>query len=251
MPRKPRMQSEAQIYHVFSRGSGRQIIFEDDADRESFLRILERCMESHASSVFAYCLMGNHYHLLMRIDFQKLPSFMRKLNQEYARYYNQRYGACGHLFESRYGSQPIDGDDYLLQAVRYIHRNPVEAALCPTCDYPWSSYSDYLESSGLTSTGMILDMLGGRTAFESFHAHSGKGDFIDDAELPLAADGETVAAAAREALKGVDPRFVKSFEKPKRDRCLSSLRSNGLTVKQISLITGISQPTVSRATANK
>ena len=251
MSNRPRKQSEANMYHVFSRGAGRRTIYEDDEDRQAFLRILERSMEEHRCRIFAYCLMGNHYHLVIEIEFESLPHFMHKVNWEYARFHNERHRSSGHLFDGRYGSQAIHDEEYLLQAIRYVHRNPVEASICPTCDYPWSSYSDYLESSGITSTGIALELLGGRTAFEAFHKHAGKESFIDDSASPIKISANSALSRAYELLDDVDPCELKTLDKAKRDEYLAVLRASGLTVAQITLVTGISQPTVSRATATK
>ena len=244
----PRKRSESNIYHVFSRGSGRQIIFEDDEDRLSFLRILENRMRDCPCRVFAYCLMDNHYHLVMGIEFKSLSRFMHGLNWKYARYYNERHESSGHLFESRFCSQAVDDDEYFLQAIRYVHRNPVEARLCRSCEYPWSSYADYLESSGLTSTGKVLDMFGSRDAFEAFHRHSGKESFVDDSVPIGRIDAETALKRARQALGETRLQELKSLNKPERDEYLALLRSKGISTSQIARMTGISRPTVSRAT---
>lgn len=144
MSRAPRRQSAADIYHLYLRGSGRQLIYEDDRDHRVFLHTLALAIEEADVELYAYALMGNHYHLIVKSDYQKLPVFAHKLNRTYAAYFNERHNRQGHLFEGRYKSQPINDDSYFLEAVRYVHRNPVAARLTPDCNYPWSSYADYL-----------------------------------------------------------------------------------------------------------
>lgn len=247
MSRTPRQQSESGIYHVYSRGSGRQIIFEDDRDRRVFLNILQDAIGETAAELFAYCLMGNHYHLVLKSEFEKLSELARRINREYAFYFNRNYDRSGHLFQQRYGSQPIDDDGYFLEAVRYVHRNPVEASMTRTCDYPWSSYGEYLGGATLVRTGLALEMLGGPAAFKEFHSHSGKDAFLDDKPARIHVNQSDVLEVARQALCPVDPGDLKSMNKPDRDRGLRTLKSSGLSLSQIAMLTGISRPTISRA----
>ena len=152
MPRAPRKQSESGFYHIYSRGSGRQIIYEDADDRFEFLRCLSTALGRSDAVLYAYCLMGNHYHMVVKSNFEALSDFAHDLNCPYANYFNKRHVRTGHLFEGRFSSQPIAGDEHFLTAVRYVHRNPVEANIAPTCEYDWSSFS---AAASLSSLGAI------------------------------------------------------------------------------------------------
>ena len=251
MPRTPRKQSESGFYHLYSRGSGRQIIYEDNDDRMKFLRCLAKALESSETTLYAYCLMGNHYHIVIRSSFEGLSSFAHDLNCPYANYFNNRHERTGHLFEGRFCSQPVTGDEHFLTAIRYVHRNPVEAGIVPTCDYDWSSYGAYVNPEQSASiipvdTDLALNLSGSRIAFEEFHAHSGKEAFADDRPDFRSLSEPELLSIARDALNGFEPSKLKTLSKPTRARGLGLLRTTGLTVAQIALVTGLSRSTIRR-----
>ncbi len=147
MPRPERIQYEHAFYHVMNRGRGRQDIFHGPEYYKDFLQTLE---ESHArfDAVFhAYCLMGNHYHLLIETPRANLDRIMRHVNGVYTQRYNRRKKTDGSLFKGRYKAILVDEDEYLLQLGRYIHRNPAEikgATDDVLGHYRWSSYLAYI-----------------------------------------------------------------------------------------------------------
>lgn len=245
-----RPQSETDIYHVYSRGNGRQLIYETDDDRCIFLDCLSDAALETETELFAYCLMGNHYHLIVRSKYDGLPKFAHALNRSYAVYFNTKHDRAGHLFQDRYSSEPIEDDSYFLSAIRYVHRNPVEAGIVSSCDYAWSSYSAYIGTGNLvarTNVDMIIDMLGGVDKFVQFHSHPGKESFIDDAPLPARMSEAELLSKAHTVLGGLEPTRLKALPKRERDAALRRLRQNALSIAQVCLITGISHSTVQRA----
>jgi len=128
------------VYHVFARGNERRFIFRDDRDRKEYLRLLGETIRRYEWRLLAYCLMGNHVHLLVETPRPNLADGMQWLHGQYARYFNDRYDRCGHLFQGRYKAVLQRTDEQLLQALRYIALNPVADGLCASpSDYAWSS----------------------------------------------------------------------------------------------------------------
>ena len=248
MPRSARKQSESNIYHVIARGSGRCIIFEDDRDRNRFLEELVAAFAENGVELHAWCLMGNHYHLLVRADLEQLAMAMRRLDSSYALYFNKRHNRVGHLFQGRFKSEPIGEDEYYLTVLRYIHHNPQKAGICPANEYPWSSYREYIGDKGISETDLGLEMLGGVEAFVRFHENSddavacmdmGSGRrFIEDDEA---------MAIAKAALPGMQVESIVSLGKSERNEAIRTLRAARLSIRQIERLTGISRSVIARA----
>jgi putative transposase len=129
------------LYHLMARGNARQNIYLDDRDHAGFLETLARVVDRFGWLCHAYCLMSNHYHLLIETPKPNLPVGMRQLNGVYAQRFNRRHGRCGHLFQARYRSILVEKETHLLAVARYIVLNPLRAGICDDPgDYPWGSY---------------------------------------------------------------------------------------------------------------
>ena len=141
MPRKPRLEFPGAIYHINHRGNHQEFIYQDDDDRKLFLELLEKTIQRLNWICHAYCLMGNHYHLLIEIPEGILSRGMSWLNGVYTQKFNRKYGVTGHLFQGRFKSKPVEDNMQLLMAARYIVRNPLEANIVENAEqWPWSSY---------------------------------------------------------------------------------------------------------------
>lgn len=141
MARQLRIEYPGAVYHVTARGNGRCSIYSDDDDRGQFLKILRFAIERYGWYCHAYCLMGNHYHLMIETPEGNLSKGMRHLNGVYTQWYNRRHGLVGHLFQGRFKAILVEKDSYLLQLCRYIVQNPVAAHLVNSAEeWPWSSY---------------------------------------------------------------------------------------------------------------
>ena len=142
MVRPLRIEFSGAVYHVTSRGDRREPIAKDDQDRQAFLSILAQGLDRFDAAVLAYCLMGNHYHLVLTTRQANLSRLMRQINGVYTQAFNRRHGVVGHLFQGRFKAILVDSDSYLLEVCRYVDLNPVRAQMCQRPDaYPWSSYS--------------------------------------------------------------------------------------------------------------
>jgi putative transposase len=154
MARAPRLNFPDAVYHVTSRGNGRTWIVRDDDDRGRFLRQLEDNVATHAVRLYAWVLMDNHFHLLVRTPRANLSQFMQRLNTSYALYARYKHGRPGHQFEARFKAKLVEEESYLLAVTRYIHLNPIKIAACRRLDksermrrlegYRWSSYPGYV-----------------------------------------------------------------------------------------------------------
>jgi REP-associated tyrosine transposase len=142
MPRKPREEVEGGVYHVFARGNDRRLIYLDDPDRRTYLRMLRATVRQCRWRLLAYCLMDNHVHLLIETPETNLGRGMQWMHGLYAREFNARHGRSGHLFQGRYGAVRIKTDEQLWTAAVYVAMNPVVAGLCARpSEWPWSSHS--------------------------------------------------------------------------------------------------------------
>ena len=245
MPRTERRKSASGFYHVVMRGNGRQNLFEDDADRRSFLSYLRGDAERFGVRVLAWCLMSNHIHLLLEDRDDNLSEMMRSLATSYALRFNRRGGHAGHVFQQRFYSNPIEDEAYLLQAMRYIHDNPAESGVCPADEYPWSSYHEYVGTSEYADTGLLLEMLGGPERFAEFSARGWEGTYRLPGR-PRVPDA-MVGSVAGDVLGALPASELKALDKGRRNALLRRLWEEGLSVRQIERLTGIGRGTVHAA----
>ena len=141
MTRPLRLEFPGAVYHLTARGDRRDDIFLDDADRQTFLDLLAKEIRQQRWRLYAYCLMSNHYHLLIETPEGNLVAGMRRLNGVYTQAFNRRHGRVGHVLQGRYKSIVVDKDAYLLELARYIVLNPLRANMVKRVeDWPWSSY---------------------------------------------------------------------------------------------------------------
>jgi REP element-mobilizing transposase RayT len=164
MARPLRIQYPGAIYHVMDRGNARQPILSNNADRRSFFEILAEVIEQRRWLCHAYCLMNNHYHLLLETPAADLSRGMRQLNGVYTQRYNRRHHRVGHLFQGRFKAVLVQRDVHLLELTRYIVLNPVVAGLVKRPErYPWSSYraaAGFRGSPAWLTCGWVLSQFG-------------------------------------------------------------------------------------------
>jgi REP element-mobilizing transposase RayT len=165
MARKRRIEFPGAFYHVFARGNNRQVIFKDNNDYRAYIDRIARYKNRYKFLIYAFVLMPNHVHLLVETRMIPLSKIMQGIQQSYTLYFHKKYKTLGHLFQGRYKAILCQQDVYLLELVRYIHLNPVRAALVKSFeDYPWSShifYSGDIQQS-FVSVEPILGMFSGR-----------------------------------------------------------------------------------------
>ena len=145
MARPLRITFPGAFYHITSRGNERKNVFKSKRDREKFLEYLESATQRYDAVIHVYCLLDNHYHLLLETPSGNLSQIMRHINGAYTTYFNVKRKRSGHLFQGRYKAILVDADEYAKELSRYIHLNPVRAKMVETPeDYDWSSYQYYI-----------------------------------------------------------------------------------------------------------
>ncbi len=163
MSRPLRIEYPDAWYHIMNRGRRSEPVFLKTKDYLMFLDLLKQCKELWGINIGAYCLMTNHYHLLIQTPDANISRVMRHLNSIYTQRFNRTHGYDGPLFRGRYKSVLVCDDSYLLELIRYIHKNPVRASMVKDMDdYRWSSYKGYLSYSktwNWLSKELIFSML--------------------------------------------------------------------------------------------
>jgi REP element-mobilizing transposase RayT len=220
MPRKARIDIPGLLQHVIVRGIERREIFLDDHDRGMFVKRFSALLEETGTDCFAWALLGNHLHALLRCNRTELSVFMRRLLTGYAVNFNQRHKRSGHLFQNRYKSIICEEDTYLLELIRYIHLNPLRAGIVPDLealdDYPWSGHAVLMGKRKLSGQAVdeVLLLFGKRLASSRLQYRRFVSDGIGQGRRP-----ELVGGGFRRSRKASgDPDECANFD----DRVLGS-----------------------------
>ena len=240
------------FYHVCARGMGKQLIFEGDEDRWEFLELMRDCCREEGVTVIAWCLMGNHVHLVLADYEDAMSAAMHRLLLTYARRFNKRTGRTGHLFQNRFDRRSLDTDRYLMAAIRYVHANPQEAGIALIECYPWSSFAEYLRAydndttRGFSDPSCVLELFGSAEGFIAYSLSTPDGSEpalcdMKETEWERHAFADRLAKSLGAPLHG-----VKAAPPARRDAVIVGLRDAGFTVRQIEHYTGIGKSTVSR-----
>lgn len=250
MPRIARQRSESGIYHIMLRGTNRQEIFHDDEDCDRFLETLDRYKKKSEMKVYAWCLMGNHVHLLLGEGKEEISITMKRIGVSFAWFYNWKYKTMGHLFQDRYKSEKVESDEYLMAVVRYIHQNPVKAGIVRRVDeWKWSSCLGYYGKRYYPSTHLdselILGIFSGDKEsrikkFKEYNEKVNEDKFLDDAPRIRLTDEEARAEIIKQT-SGYEIPEIKSLPKIQRDEILTRIKEiKGLSQRQAARILGIS-----------
>lgn len=149
MPRIKRENLNSNIFHIMSQGINKEYIFEKDQDKRKYMKILSENYNKFNVEIIAYCIMGNHVHLLIKSDkIENMSDFMHQINMQYAVYYNKNRNHVGYVFRSRYKSEGINTEKYLINCIHYIHNNPIKAHTCnEKSEYLYSSYNSNIKEN--------------------------------------------------------------------------------------------------------
>lgn len=198
MPRTARVIPPDSILHVFSRGVERRDIFLTDDDRSCFLSLLHRAFMQHGVTQFAYCLMGNHFHLLVAPREEALGRAMHQALTGYALYFNGKHDRVGHLFQNRFKSSVCENLAYLAHLASYIHLNPVRAGfVSKPASWPWSSHRSFLDGYGPFIDLSPLERLNGMKPSELQAHYRDRVEELEGSGAPSASLEELTNVAAR------------------------------------------------------
>lgn len=250
MVRQLRQMSETGIYHVMARGVNKQPLFEEDADSRKFLEVLADCKNADNFELFAYCLMGNHFHLLVRPSSDEtLTTLFQRIGARYVGWFNRKYDRVGHLFQDRFASEAVEDETYFLSCLRYILQNPVAAGICASpFDYEFSSAREYeRRSRGLTDIDMALDMIG-ENEFRDFICAAPEYRHLDVASTRSLTDADLRKVMVRVSGCMTASEF-QQLAREERNLALMEMRRAGGSIRQVSRLTGISVGIVRRFTA--
>ncbi len=240
MSRRARAYSESGIYHIMLRGINRQNIFEDKEDKEKFLQTLNNYKTISGYKLFAYCFMSNHIHLLLKVENENLDLILKRIAGSYVYWYNWKYKRTGHLFQDRFKSEPIENDEYFLTVLRYIHQNPIKAGLCKNIfDYKYSSYKDYLNGSDLIDTEFCFGIID-EEQFIQFHNEAESERCLDIEENNFRLTDEEARFIIQKISKCKTAIDFQNLNTEKHDKYLKLCREKGISIRQLSRLTGIS-----------
>ena len=262
MPRKARKESGTGIFHVMMRGINHQTIFEDEEDCWQFINTLYRMRLRYDDEgnpcgsnciFYAYCLMGNHFHLLVQERDEKVGETVKRIASSYVYYYNRKYGRDGHLFKERFKSEPVNDIGYFVTLLRYIHQNPVKAGIVERVkDYEYSSWGEYDGSVEpmfhLCNTGAVLR----RIPFEDLEALVNEPLADDvyclDIEGPSRGrpSDDQVWAFIKEETGATNSSAFQKLDNDTRRAVLKGLKEKGASHRQLERLTGIGRRTIQK-----
>ena len=263
MPRQPRTSSGTGIYHVMMRGINHQNIFEDEEDNYQFINTVDRMRFRYDDdgiacgrncSYYAYCLMGNHFHLLIRERDERVGETMKRIASSYVYYYNRKYGRDGHLFKERFKSEPVNDMKYFAVLLRYIHQNPVKAGIVEKVkDYEYSSWGEY--DGTVEPVFQICDVntVLNRIAFKDLEAWVNAPlpddyNFLDnDNERPrLRLSDDQVWQQIIKLIGVTNSSDFQKLNKDKQRETLRTLLDIGASVRQLQRLTGLGRGIIQR-----
>lgn len=194
-------------------------------------------------TVYAYCLMGNHFHILLRTGKETIDATIKRIAGSYAYWFNWKYRRCGHLFQDRFKSEPVEDDVYFLTVLRYIHQNPVKAHICRTAEeYPYSSMAEYLGKSGPVDTDYVMSIIT-MPEFLEYHKQATDDTCLDIDEKIRLTDDEALQII-RKVSGCKNATEFQSLNIDKRNVFIRKLHDMGMSIRQISRLTGVAKKIV-------
>lgn len=248
MARKPRLFVDSGFYHVILRGNNKQNLFNENSDRVFFIQKLRKYSNELKIDVHAYCLMNNHVHLLIGNSNKNMSLLVQKIANSYVFYFNRKYDRCGHLFQGRFKSEPITDTTYFMTVYRYILQNSEQAGLGSAEKYKWNSYK-FLKNSecnDFVKTDYIISLFGSKKLLMEFLSRKEKIKCMEFENKIIFSDEKAFSFIKK--LFGISsPYKLERLTINEQILRCSIMREHGISMNQISRITGISKTIIRKA----
>lgn len=250
MAREARKESPTGYYHAMMRGNNKEMIFNKISEKQYFLDQLQHQVDEGKVSIVAYCLMDNHVHLMINSDLKSMSESLKWINIKFAGRYNYKYERIGHVFQDRYKSEIINTEEHLIQALRYIHNNPVAAKMVyKASEYIWSSYNHYVgkEESIISpeEKQLIMEMFSGSIKqFKNFHLEEDTNEFLEikgDLELEREEKAQKIISRYCEKYEISDYMELKDRKEVLEEIVIELIRTSHLTHRRISELLDINR----------
>lgn len=247
MPRKPRIEIPG-YYHIINRGVEQRVVFKEEADYEYFIELLCFHSKNYTIIVHSYCLMSNHYHLLIGIEKENLSKFMRQLNSDYAVYFNKKYKRTGHLWQGRFKSWYVTDDAYLYTLILHIEQNPLKAHMVKTVEeYPYSSAHHFLDKEStnecLKNSWVTESYQGDTEAIKAFLESS-----VDTGQLQELKTASSLVAASnsdkKPDIKKLEKILAKAKDMTSRNKLIVTSYEKGYSQHMIAKVLSVSQAAI-------
>ncbi len=248
MAREKRKRSETGIYHIMVRGIDGCKIFIEDEDKDKFIESIIKSKEKGHFSLYGYCLMDNHVHVLVR-EGEEIGTSMKRITVSYVQWHNKKYGREGQLFQNRYKSEVVEDEAYLLTVLRYIHQNPIKAKITKTNkEYKWSSYNDYIDGFNGKKVEIDIDIVKGyfpnQSTFEEYMNEPNNDQCLEYIEKKNYTDKQLI----NEIKRNYNIEKIGQMTIDERNRMISDIKENtGASIRQLSKVLGIGRGVIERA----
>lgn len=256
MPRTSRRLSNSKVYHIILKGIDGQTIFYDDQDKKFFLKQISITKKEFNYNIYAYCLMVNHVHLVIRSEDALLATLMKSLQVRYVNYFNKKYKRTGTLMQNRFKSKNVENIEYFLKVCRYVHRNPENAGIMKTQDYEWSSYKEYMGKERIIDKRALLYYF--NNDMESLKKYTLEKDNVE--EINSFVEYEMIDKLVDDQLIhyimnkfNIDnvqdiPSFFKNRSKEELEEILKKISNiNGINITQVARITRLGRRIIEKA----
>ena len=256
MPRISRNDNKTitNTYHIIARGINKQDIFLDNDDKDNFYKMIKITKEKYNFELYAFALMNNHIHFTIFDKHDEMSKIMHRICTIYAMYFNKKYERVGHVFQNRFKNICVDTENYLLNLIRYIHKNPEKDGICDMNTYKWSSYRDYItnNNNSITDTDFVLELFDEKPIeatkrFIDFHKQNDS-SFIDSSlEFDMILTDEEASEIIKRKLGINNLLFIQNYNTAIRNQVINEISQiDGIYPKQMSRILGMSERNIQR-----